>query len=229
MRAALLVGGNTKPGAPFNALPKSLLPIAGKPLIEWQMEWLKANGISDIVLLAGPMHETIMRKAKEIGKKEGVSVYGSVEKAPLGTGGALKHAERLLGSGNFVLMNGDVITNLSIGKMHIVNNVATIALVPLRSSYGIVEQKSGIIIGFKEKPVIKEYWINAGVYLASTDIFDYLPTKGDLEKTVFAELSWKGLLKGTKYESVYWRSLDTRNDIENASKDLKKIRITNIH
>ncbi|MEM0074605.1 MAG: NDP-sugar synthase [Candidatus Micrarchaeaceae archaeon] len=230
MQAALLVGGSSGRSSVLNrTVPRSLLIIAGKPLIEWQFNWLAANGIRSVTLLADASYEAVTKTAQKLGRKKDISVDYVIEKSPLGTSGALKHAENVLGNENFIAVNGDVITNLKISKMHLGNSVIAMALVPLRTSYGIVEEKGGKIIGFREKPLLKEYWINAGVYLASKSIFDYLPVKGDLGKTVLAELSWKGLLCGVKYKNAYWRSIDTNADLQTASRDLRKIRITNIH
>ncbi|MEM3781594.1 MAG: nucleotidyltransferase family protein [Candidatus Micrarchaeaceae archaeon] len=230
MQAALLVGGSTvKSNLLDSSVPRSLLLISGKPLIDWQLRWLAANGIRSVTLLAGASHETITKAAEKIGREHGIKVNFSIEKYPLGTSGALRHAENVLGGENFVVVNGDIITNLKISKMRLGNNLIAMALVPLRTSYGIVEEKGNKIIGFREKPTLREHWINAGVYLANKGIFDYLPAKGDLEKSVFAELSWKGLLCGVKYKNAYWRSIDTEYDLQSATKDLKKIRITNVH
>jgi mannose-1-phosphate guanylyltransferase len=71
-------------------------------------------------------------------------------------------------------------------------------LVPLRSSYDVVEiLDNGIVRGFVEEPQL-DYWVNAGVYYFRSEIFDYHPERGDLEKTIFPELAGKNLLKGVK-------------------------------
>ncbi|MGC8547416.1 MAG: nucleotidyltransferase family protein [Candidatus Micrarchaeia archaeon] len=231
MKAVILVGGYGKRLRPLtDTIPKPLLPVAGKPILDWQLDWLKANGIRSVILLTGYLHDGLIKKARQLCKKKGIEMKYTVEKIPLGTGGALKLAEKLLeNEKEFLLINGDIITNMSIKRLSLGNNVAAMALVPLRTSYGVAELKGDKIIGFKEKPVLKDHWINAGVYLLSNDIFDYVPTKGDLEKTAFAELSWNKLLKGVRLDGVYWRSIDSHKDLEEVSKDLKKISVTNVH
>ncbi|MGC8629063.1 MAG: nucleotidyltransferase family protein [Candidatus Micrarchaeia archaeon] len=231
MKAAILAGGYGKRLRPLtDTIPKPLIPILGKPILSWQLDWLKANGIKSVVLLTGYLHDGLIKAAKGLAATKKMDIEYTIEKTPLGTGGALRLAEKLLQEEeNFLLINGDVLTNLSIHKMTLGNNVATMALVPLRTSFGIAELKGDKIIGFREKPILKEHWMNAGVYLLSSGIFDYLPSKGDLEKTAFNALSWKGLLKGVKFDSVYWRSIDSHKDLEEVAKDLKKIKLTNIH
>ncbi len=186
--------------------------------------------MDSVVLLTGYLSGELVKRAKAFTRERNMGMEYTVEKKPLGTGGALRLAEKYLeNEKEFVAINGDIITNIDIKKMKLGNIVASIALVPLRTTYGVAELKGDKIIGFKEKPILKEHWINAGVYLASSSIFDYLPQKGDLEKTTFNELSWKGLLKGTKYETVYWHSIDSHKDLEEVSADLKKISVTKIH
>jgi NDP-sugar pyrophosphorylase family protein len=73
--------------------------------------------------------------------------------------------------------------------------------------------------GFLEKPQL-DYWINAGVYYFKPEIFQYLPEKGDLEKTTFPELAKKNMLKAVKFKDVFWRAIDTQKDLEEVEKEL---------
>ncbi|HDN75880.1 MAG TPA: nucleotidyltransferase, partial [Acidilobales archaeon] len=144
---------------------------------------------------------------------------------PLGTAGAIKNAEGVLSDNIFIAVNGDIITNIPldvlVNELIKSNALATIALVPLKSPYGIVEvDEKGFVRSFREKPMIEEYLINAGVYAMKPQILHYLPEKGDLERTVFPQLAKEGLLRGVVFRNVYWRSIDTIKDVEEVSKEL---------
>ena len=167
------------------------------------------------------------------GGKYGARVSYVVEEEPLGTGGALKNAEHILGKeDHFLLINGDIITNLN--PLELVEAleknpraVASIAVVPLRSPFGVVKvDENNIIVSFVEKPVIPDYMINAGVYVVRPEIFNYLPEKGDIERTCFPKLASEKRLVARVYGGeTYWRSIDTIKDIEEVSSDIASGRL----
>jgi len=142
VKAVLLAGGYGKRLRPLtDTVPKPLLEVADKPIIVWQIEWLKAHGIREFVVCAGYLREMIVQTLGS-GGKFGVKIGYSVEDEPLGTGGALKNAEHLLKSDSkFIVVNGDVLTTLNPLKMTdlLDRYVACIALTRLPSPYGIVE------------------------------------------------------------------------------------------
>ncbi len=226
MKAAIIAGGLARRLRPITeAIPKVLVEVAGKPIIEWQIGWLKKQGVDTIVILAGYLHEKIIEFLGS-GSKYGVKVVYVVEDEPKGTGGALKNAESILSDDIFIAVNGDIITNIPAKELVLKlrrdeEAVAVMALVPLKSPYGIVRlDAEGHIKEFMEKPVLKEYLINAGVYAMKPEVFKYIPDKGDLEKTTFPKLARESLLKGMVYGDTYWRSIDTVKDIEEASKEI---------
>ncbi|RLG41039.1 MAG: nucleotidyltransferase, partial [Thermoproteota archaeon] len=169
MKAVILAGGYGKRLRPLTIdKPKPLVEIAGKPILLWQIEWLKKYNIDEIVLLVGYLRDKIIEYIGS-GRKFDVKVTYVVEDEPLGTGGALKNAEPVLrNEEKFLVLNGDIITNLDPLKLLAnvnENIVVSIAAVPLRSPYGILSiDEKGYIIRFEEKPIIENYWINAGVY-----------------------------------------------------------------
>jgi len=225
MKAAIIAGGFGKRLRPLTLeKPKPLVEVAGKPIIQWQIEWFKRYGVDTIVVLTGYLREKLIEFLGS-GQKLGVNVVYVVEDEPLGTAGAIKNAEGVLSDSVFLAVNGDIITNIPLDRL--VNDLiksdalASIALVPLRSPYGIVEVDSeGNVKSFKEKPMIEEYLINAGVYAMKPQILQYLPRKGDLERSVFPQLAKEGLLRGVIFKDVYWRAIDTVKDVEEVSKEL---------
>ena len=225
MKAVILAGGYGKRLRPLtDDKPKPLVEIAGKPILEWQILWLKSFGIDSFFILAGYKKDVLVDWVSKNQQRLGVSIAILTEEEPLGTGGAIKRLKGFLDDEEFIVANGDIITNLDVTKLTNGNTIASIALVPLRSPYGVVKlDHDGKIVSFVEKPILKEYWINAGVYLMSPLIFEYLPDKGDIEKTTFPLLAEKGLLKGVTFENVYWRSIDTIKDYEEASIEIPEV------
>lgn len=228
MKGVILAGGYGKRLRPLtDERPKPMIEVLNKPIIGWQIEWLKKNGIREVVICAGYMREQLINYIGS-GKKLSVRAEYAMEKEPLGTGGALKNAESLLsGEDMFFMLNGDILTNLgivSLKKRLTSDLTGTLAVVPLPSPFGIVEMTRTKVTGFTEKPKISQFWINAGVYCFSGEIFKYLPKKGNIEKTSLPLLAKKGRLRAVKYQDVFWRSIDSHKDIEEAGKELRSLR-----
>lgn len=223
MKGVILAGGMGKRLRPLTEdRPKPLVEIAGKPIIEWQINWLKTFGISSFYVLAGYKKEVLADWVSKNQERLEVKIAILTEEEPLGTGGAIKRLKDFINE-EFLVTNGDIITNIDISKMQVNGYIGSIALVQLRSPYGIVKLGEGDkIISFVEKPILKEHLINAGIYIFKPEIFEYLPEKGDIEKTTFPKLAEKGLLKGVVFDDVYWRSIDTIKDYEEASFELSK-------
>lgn len=232
VKALILAGGFGKRLRPLTQeRPKPLIEIKGKPILAWQFEWLRKSGIDEVILAVGYLKEKIIEEIGS-GKRFGVKVGYVVEDEPLGTAGGLKNAEHVLkNEKHFFVLNGDIITNLDLKRLSDAltdDIVGAIAVVPLKSPYGIIRfnPETGKIMSFVEKPVLREYWINAGVYCLTPRIFEYLPEKGDIEQTAFPILAEKGLLRAVDYTDVLWKSIDTHKDVEEAEKLLSKYSIT---
>jgi mannose-1-phosphate guanylyltransferase len=228
MKAVILAGGYGKRLRPLTAeKPKPLIEIAKKPILAIQFEWLKNHGINEVILCVGFLKEKIIEYVGN-GRRFGIKVGYAVEEDPLGTGGALLNSELLLkGEDRFIVLNGDVITDLDLSRLvsHLDKFIGTIALVPLRSPYGVImTNDKDEITEFKEKPILKDFWMNAGVYCLSHDIFDYLPEKGDMEATTFPKLAKEEKLGAVKYSTCFWRAIDVQKDIEEAERDLLAIK-----
>ena len=229
MKAAIIAGGLGKRLRPLTEdRPKPLIEVGGRPIIEWQIRWLSRYGVDTVVVLAGYHREKLIEFLGS-GSRFGVSVVYVVEEEPLGTGGAIKNAERVLGDGVFLAVNGDVVTDIPVAELvrfleEHPEALAAIALVPLRSPYGIVEvDGAGRVRSFREKPVLEDYLINAGVYAMRPGVFRYLPAKGDIERETFPRLAAEGRLVGRVFRGYYWRSIDTVKDVEEASQELAQL------
>ncbi|WP_460124616.1 nucleotidyltransferase family protein [Stetteria hydrogenophila] len=225
--AAILAGGYGKRLRPLTIeTPKPLLEVAGKPILVHTIEWLKYYGINEFVILVGYLKDKIIGYLGS-GSKFDVSVVYSVEDEPLGTGGALKNAASILSKNEkFLIVNGDVLTNLDPRPLLDVLDrgfYTSIASVQLRSPYGILQLgENDVVLGFSEKPILKDYWINAGVYGAVPKMLEYLPSRGDIERTTFPALASEGKIVAIKYDitRTYWKSIDSVKDLEEANRDL---------
>ena len=226
MKAVILAGGFGKRLKPLtNDRPKPMVEVSGVPILEWQIDWLHRHGINEVIICVGYLRDVVLERIGS-GKRFGVRVGYSVEEEPLGTGGALKNAASLINGPSFVALNGDIITDLDPSKLMndlTPDSIGAIASVPLNSPYGIIQIENGLARGFSEKPVLRDYWINAGVYCLSTKILEMLPDQGNLEATTLPKLAREGKLKVTKYDEVNWRSIDTHKDIEEAEKQFKHL------
>jgi len=223
----ILAGGLGKRLRPLTSdRPKPMIQINKTPIIELQVKWLKKSGITDIIVLVGHLREKIKHHLAD-GKKFGVNISYIEENVPLGTGGALKNAkDHIIQNGNsdsgFFVINGDILTNLDPFTISEKGSM-TLALVPLKSTFGIVETNGDLVSKFVEKPYIEDRWVNAGVYYFSNDIFDYLPDNGNLETVTLPMLVEKQKLKAKKFSNNYWRSIDSHKDVDEASKEIEQV------
>jgi len=223
----ILAGGLGKRLRPLTSdRPKPMIQINNTPIIELQVKWLKKFGITDIIVLVGHLREKIKHHLSD-GKKFGVNISYIEENVPLGTGGALKNAkDHIIQNGNsdsgFFVINGDILTNLDPFTISDKGSM-TLALVPLKSTFGIVETNGDLVSKFVEKPYIEDRWVNAGVYYFSNDIFDYLPDNGNLETVTLPMLVEKQKLKAKKFSNNYWRSIDSHKDVDEASKEIEQV------
>lgn len=224
MKAIILAGGKGERLSPFTSTcPKGMLKIEGKPILEYQLEWLRKYGVNEIVFACGYLHELI-KDYFEDGKKFNIKISYSVENEPLGRGGAIKKAwEKISSNDQIVVLNGDVYTEMNLENVIKIHKeqkgiLATICLFPYKSPYGIVRVKNnGKVDNFEEKRTLP-YWVNGGIYIFEHEVKKYLPGIGDHETTTFPELAGKGLLFG--YKSLdYWKGIDTLKDLNEFSAD----------
>ena len=150
----------------------------------------------------------------------GVKIKFSIEKTPLGTGGAIKQAGLSIKDKSFFVLNGDTITDINLNQLAKKQN--SIASIELKTKFGTIETKDDKVTKFNEKKEISNLWMNAGIYHLQKEILKDLPNKGDIEKTVFPDYAKKGKLTTVKFKNVMWYSIDSFKDIEECSSELDK-------
>jgi len=220
LKAIILAGGRGKRLRPItDYVPKPLVPIKNIPIIEWQIKYLKKFGIDEIIICTGYKQEMIENYL--VTKKLGLKIKYSIEKSPLGTGGAIKKAGKMIKDKSFFVLNGDTITNLDLKKIFKIEN--SVAAIELRTKFGILETKDNKVIKFKEKKEISDLWMNAGIYHLNQEMLNDMPDKGDIEKTVFPDYAKKGKLQTVKFQNVKWHSIDSFKDIEECALEIDEI------
>jgi len=220
LKAIILAGGRGKRLRPItDYVPKPLVPIKNIPIIEWQIKYLKKFGIDEIIICTGYKQEMIENYL--VTKKLGLKIKYSIEKSPLGTGGAIKKAGKMIKDKSFFVLNGDTITNLDLKKIFKIEN--SVAAIELRTKFGILETKDNKVIKFKEKKEISNLWMNAGIYHLNQEMLNDMPDKGDIEKTVFPDYAKKGKLQTVKFQNVKWHSIDSFKDIEECALEIDEI------
>lgn len=220
MKAIILAGGRGKRLRPItDYVPKSLVPLKNTPIIEWQIKYLKEYGVNEVIICTG--YKTKMIENYLGMKNLGVKIKFSIEKFPLGTGGAIKKAGKMINDKSFFVINGDTITNINLTKLAKKPN--SIASIELQTKFGTLETNGNKISKFREKKEISDLWMNAGIYYLQKEILKDLPNKGDIEKTLFPDYAKKGKLNTIKFKKIKWYSIDSFKDIEDCSLDIQKI------
>ena len=218
MKALILAGGRGKRLRPLtDKIPKSLIPINKKPLIQYTVNYLKKFGINEIIICSGYKSNQIQNFLKKK-KNFGCKIEYSIEKSPLGTAGAIRNAIKNLSDESFLVINGDVITNIDLKK--ILKKPNTIAANELKTKFGTMKIKNNKILKFNEKTDVENVWMNPGLYHLSTDILKILPRKGSLEAEIFPKLAKKKSLHTVKFKNVLWHSIDSFKDIELSSQEI---------
>ena len=219
MDAIILAGGRGKRLRPItDKIPKPLIPINNIPLIERTIKYLKKFGVKKIIISSGYKSNEIEKFLKKK-KKFQCEIIFSIENRPLGTGGAIKKAMKFVESETFLVLNGDIITNINLKK--IMKKPNTIASNELKTKFGTMDIKNNKILKFNEKKDVTDVWMNSGIYHLSKDIKRMLPENGSLEGVVFPKMARKRSLETVKFKNVLWFSIDSHKDIEECSKEIK--------
>jgi mannose-1-phosphate guanylyltransferase len=224
--AVVLSGGEGIRLRPITAdLPKGLVKVGGKPLLQWVVEWLKANGVSNIVMGVAYLKDQITDFLGD-GSRFGVGIQYSVHTVLGGTGEGFKLAiTRYVEDETFFALNGDQITDLNLKTMlakHRKNRtLSTIAVVHPRLPFGLVKvDKRDYCRGFEEKPLLKDVNISTGIYVFDREIIGHLPQVGDVERITFPKLSKVGKVAAFRHDGTFI-TINSLRELEDAEKQLK--------
>ena len=226
----ILAGGKGTRLQPITyEIPKPLITLQGKPILEYSLDLFKKFGIKDILISIGFKGEKIKEHFGD-GSKFGVNITYIKEEEPLGTAGPLKLAKKFI-KNSFIVCNSDELKDIDLIDMfmfHKNNNaLGTIALTSVdnTSKYGVAKLTGNRILDFVEKPSKENApsnLINSGLYILEPKIIDDIPEGFVmLEKDVFPKLANEGRLFGYPFAG-YWKAVGTLQQYEEAIKDLKK-------
>ena len=202
MQAVIMAGGKGTRLASItkDLIPKPMVNILGKPLLEWQIQTLKQYNIRKICLVIGHLGEKIQEYFGD-GSDFGVQISYIQEKEPLGTAGSLYYIKEWLTDDSFFLIFGDVFFNIDLNRMlqfHISkDSIATLFVHPNSHPFDsdiVVMDTNERIERFDSKNNVRSYWyencVNAGFYILNKRVCDYVtaPVKLDLEKNLLSRL-----------------------------------------
>jgi mannose-1-phosphate guanylyltransferase len=210
--------------------PKPMLTVAGIPVTEHQLKMAKAAGITRIVLATSYLAELFTPYFGD-GSKWGMQIQYAVEKSPLGTGGAIRNAAKLINSSeSIVILNGDVLSSHNLAEQirqheaHGADVTLHLTKVEDARAYGCVPtDPNGRVTAFLEKmenPVTNQ--INAGCYVFNPRVLESIPldTVVSVERETFPALVASGAAVYGYIESSYWVDIGTPHALINASTEI---------
>lgn len=235
MQAVIMAGGKGTRLAAItkDEIPKPMVPVNGKPLLLWQIEELKKNGITDIIMIIGHLGEKI-EEYFQTGEKYGVHVSYIREHEPLGTAGAFYYLKDKIVSNYFLLVFGDVFFSIDIQRMEkfYIDHQAKAALFVHPNSHPadsdlVVLDENNKISKFDSKHNVRNYWfdncVNAGFYILGKEICDLVEKlcKLDLEKDILMPLVEKKEAVYGYRSPEYVKDIGTVDRIRQTEKDVE--------
>ncbi len=238
MKAVILAGGKGTRLLPLTQkLPKPLVPLLNKPVMEYSIELLKKHGITEIIITLQYLSDKIRNYFGD-GSQWGVQITYLQENIPLGTAGSVKNAEHLLDE-PFLVISGDALTdfNLMAGVDYHTQKHALFTIfmkeVKKPNKFGIIEtDKEGHIRRFVEKPLKEQEFskvVNTGIYVVDPFVLCMME-KGkeyDFSKDIFPKLIKNGMSLYGYHANGYWKDIGSHEDYRQAQYDMldKKVQV----
>ncbi len=213
MQVVILAGGKGTRAYPYTEyLPKPMMPVNGKPILRQVMQIFADQGHHDFIVSLGYRKEIIIDYFENRLEEWHVDLVDTGEDTD--TGGRIFNLRDRI-QGTFMATYVDGLSDIQLDKLtefhHSHKGLVTITSVPLISQYGTIDCESdGRIVAFKEKPILREHWINAGFFMMDPEVFDHWEGN-NLEREVFPALLTKGLLYTYQHDG-YFKSMDTYKD-----------------
>lgn len=221
-RAIILTGGKGTKLRPYTyEVPKALLPVKGKPILEHLINKLKESHITDIILATGYLGDKI-RAHFGTGEKFGVTISYSEEKEPMGTGGAILKMQKELTDGPFLVLHGDIVTTLSFADLFDFHKkeqpVVTVALtsVDKPAAFGQLALHGTKLVRFYQQAPqseVKSNLVNTGIYMCEPTIFQFFPKnkKVFLFEDIIEDLIRQKKIGGFVFEGQWFDVGNTEN------------------
>lgn len=214
MRAVILCGGRGTRAWPATAeVPKPMLEIGGRPVLHHVMEIYALQGFTDFVLATGYRGDVIADWVRTLTENWSVECLDTGDDAD--TGERLRACAQHIAA-PFLATYGDGLGNVdvaAVAKRHAEHGAAaTVTVVPLPSQYGTIDaDDTGRVTAFREKPILRDHWINAGFFAFDADAVVSTPG-ASLERDLLPTLGAAGQLYVYRHEG-FWKSMDTHKDV----------------
>lgn len=229
LSAVIMAGGYGKRLLPLTEhVPKPMLPVGDRPLLELTIEQLRRSGIRDMSLTTHYLPENIMEHFGD-GEAYGVKLNYVTEDHPLGTAGGLRLLKKP--DGPFLVINGDILTGVSFQEMLRYHRkfgaelTVGVRKYEVQVPFGVVECNVERITHLKEKPSLT-FFINAGMYLLEPSAYELIP---EGERFDMTDLIQKLLDAGRPVVSFpimeYWLDVGRHNDYQQAQEDVRNGKI----
>jgi len=228
MEAVILAGGKGSRLKPYTAeIPKPLVPVGDRPIIEILLKSLQRAGVEKVRVCVNHLAHLIIGLLGD-GRHYDVEIEYSHEDKPLSTVGPLKLIKDL--PDNFLVVNGDVLTTIdyrALFESHLDSKaLLTVATCRRRHpvDYGILTtDRDNVVVGFQEKPVL-DYTVSMGVYVFSRKLLEYVPenAKFGFDDLMLTLLERKAAVRSYPYEG-YWLDIGRVEDYEQANRDISLI------
>lgn len=228
-KAVILAGGLGTRLKPFTAaIPKPLLPIGEKAILEVQIERLAQCGFEEVILATNYKADYIENFIGD-GSRYEIKVTISRETKRLGTAGPLKLLESQLSDAPFLVMNGDILTLLDMRKMYDVACekdslfIAGIKEIIMPYDFGNISFEGELVTKIEEKPNIITYAL-AGIYIMKPEILQYIPSDTYYGIDMLLQFMLENKMPIVKYDiEDYWIDIGRMDDYEKAQEDYKRI------
>jgi len=218
MEAIILAGGKAERlGDAAGGRPKSLVPIAGRPLVAYQIGRLRHAGVGRVIISCAAGQEELF--AGELAGL-GVEIAAAGEPERLGRGGGIRFAaQQRREEGDVYALNGDELLDVDLAGLRARHRetgaAATIAVAQPPSAFGVVDLDDGdVVTGFREAGRVP-FWVNCGVYVLGPEALSRFPEKGDHESTTFPELAAEGALRAFRHDGL-WLTVNTPKELRRA-------------
>lgn len=227
--AVIIAGGEGSRLWPLtNDKPKAMVEVNGKPLLYWDIEWLKSYGIEHIVVGVAYHKEKIVEYLHQ-NDNFGLKIDISEHTVDGGTAEAFNLAiTRFIRDENFVGMNCDELTNMDLSKLVAIHEakkpLLTMALAPFYCRFSVVNFDNDLRIhDFQYGKKLKSLPVSMGVYVFNKNIVSHIPKSGSIEDTTFVDLVKANQVLGSMLsDNEYWVSVNTIKDIKEAEAEIKK-------
>jgi dTDP-glucose pyrophosphorylase len=227
--AVIMAGGRGERLKPFtDTIPKSLLKVGDKPILEHNIDRLIEYGVDEFSLTLRYLGDKISEYFGD-GSEKGVKINYITENIPLGTIGSVSLIKEF-SHDTVLIMNSDLLTNIDFEDIYLrfINDEAdmTVASIPYNVDlpYAVLETKDGEIRSFKEKPTYT-YYSNAGIYFIKAALLKNIPIEKHFNATDFMQLLLDNGHKVTFYPIIgYWLDIGRHEDYAKANEDIKHIK-----